>query len=99
MRGRLFSLWMVRDSRPSSVVDRHKNWLSIHRDWLSGLLLIAFFLGACQSQKPVKSQITDPNAVFAQGGAHAESSATPGRGGGRRSRGQSQGVNATGVND
>jgi hypothetical protein len=69
------------------------------RGWLSGLLLVAFFLGACQSQKPVSSQITDPNTVFAQGGAHAESSGTPGRGGGRRSRGQSQGVYAAGAND
>ena len=66
------------------------------KGWLSGLLVVAFLLGACQSQKPVRSQITDPNTVFAQGGAHAESSATPGRGGGRRSRGESQGVNAAG---
>jgi len=81
------------------MADLHENSLSNQRNWLSGLLLVAFFLGACQSQKPVKSQITDPNAVFAKGGAHAESNATPGRGGGRGSRGQSQGVNAAGVND
>jgi hypothetical protein len=99
MRRLLSGLWVPREFRPASMADLHENSPSIHRNWLSGLLLIAFFLWGCQSQKPVKSQITDPNTVFAQGGAHAESSATPGHGGGRRSRGQFQGVNAAGAND
>ena len=37
---------------------------------LTVVLLGTLFFGACQSQKPPHSQITDPNAVFAQGGAH-----------------------------
>jgi hypothetical protein len=81
--------------------DLHWNgfYMDMCKKCLTGVLLGTLFFGACQSQKPAHSQITDPNAVFAQGGAHAESSETPGRGGGRRSRGQSQGLNAVGVND
>jgi hypothetical protein len=81
--------------------DLHWNGFCMYmrKKCLTVVLLGTLFFGACQSQKPTHSQITDPNAVFAQGGAHAESSETPARGGGRRSRGQSQGLNAAGVND
>jgi hypothetical protein len=84
------------------MVDLHGNRFFMHRNWLPGLLLVTLCLGACQSPKPARSQITDPNTVFAQGGAQAVSGGTPSRGGGgggRRNRGQSQGVNATGVSD
>jgi hypothetical protein len=83
------------------VVDLHVNRFFIHRKCLPGILVVTLCLGACQSPKIAKSQITDPNAVFAQGGAQAVSGGIPSRGGGggRRNRGQSQGLNATGVND
>jgi len=63
--------------------------------WLAVILFVgtAFCLGACQSGKSAKTQITDPNAVFAQGGAHVETGGTPAHGGGRRGRGQFQGQN------
>jgi hypothetical protein len=63
--------------------------------WLVVILFVgtAFCLGACQSGKSAKTQITDPNAVFAQGGAHVETGGTPAHGGGRRGRGQFQGQN------
>jgi hypothetical protein len=74
----------------------------MHRNWLPTVLLGALCLGGCQSPKPANKQITDPNAVFAQGGAQAVSGGTPsgrGGGGGRRNRGQSQGLDTTGVGD
>jgi hypothetical protein len=66
-----------------------------------GIMVVTLCLGACKNPEPAKAQITDPNAVFAQGGAQAVSGGTPSRrgGGGRRNGGQSQGLNATGVND
>ncbi|HYY27937.1 MAG TPA: hypothetical protein VE860_08340 [Chthoniobacterales bacterium] len=51
---------------------------------------ITLCLGACQSPKTANKQYTDPNAVFAQGGAHEEAGSTPARGGGRRNRAQTQ---------
>ena len=79
------------------LLSKHGFYIYMRKKCLTFILLGTLCFGACQSQKP--AQITDPNAVFAQGGAHAESSGTPTRGGGRRSRGQSQGLNAAGVND
>jgi hypothetical protein len=69
--------------------------------WLAGVLFLAttLGLGACQSGTTAKSQITDPNTVFAQGGARADTSGTPARGAGRRSRVGSQGPNAGAGND
>jgi hypothetical protein len=59
--------------------------------WASMLLIsITLYLAACQSTKTAKPQITDPNTVFAQGGAHEETGATPTQNGGRRNRGQNQ---------
>jgi hypothetical protein len=84
------------------MADRPVNRFFIHRNWLPGILVVTLCLGACQNPKPAKSQITDPNAVFAQGGAGAVSGGTPsGRGGGgnRRNGGQSQGLNATGIGE
>jgi hypothetical protein len=78
------------------------NRFFILRDWLPGILVITLCLGACQNPKPAKSQITDPNEVFAQGDAGAVSGGTPssrGGGGNRRNRGQSQELNATGTGD
>jgi hypothetical protein len=64
--------------------------------WLAGILLVGMTLGlgACQSGATAKSEITDPNAAFAQGGARADTSGTPVRGGGRRSRALSQGLDS-----
>ena len=56
-------------------------------------------LSACQSGKSAKSEATDPNAVFAQGGARAETGGTPAHGAGRRGRGQFQGQNPGAGND
>jgi hypothetical protein len=63
--------------------------------WLAVILFVGttFCLGACQSGKSAKSEVTDPNAVFAQGGAHEETGGTPAHESGRRGRGQSQGLN------
>jgi hypothetical protein len=61
--------------------------------WLAVILFagMTFCLGACQNGKSAKAQITDPNTVFAQGGAHAaEAGGSPAHGGGRRGRGQSE---------
>ena len=63
--------------------------------WLAVILSTGttFCLGACQSGKSDKPEQTDPNAVFAQGGARAETGGTPAQGGGRRGRGQFGGLN------
>jgi hypothetical protein len=63
--------------------------------WLAVILWVdtTFCLGACQSGKSRESEETDPNAVFAQGGARAETGGTPAQGGGRRGRGRLEGLN------
>jgi hypothetical protein len=64
--------------------------------WLAVILFVGmtFCFGACQNGKSAKSEITDPNAVFAQGGAASvETGGTPAHGAGRRGRGQSQSQN------
>jgi len=80
-----------------------REWLRMRRKevWLAGILFVGMTLclGACQSGAPAKSQITDPNTVFAQGGMRADTSRTPARGAGRRSRAQSPGQNAGAGND
>jgi hypothetical protein len=80
-----------------------REWLRMRRKEvrLAGILFVGMTLclGACQSGAPAKSEITDPNTVFAQGGARADTSGTPARGAGRRSRAQSPGPNAGAGND
>ncbi|MBV8226706.1 MAG: hypothetical protein JO232_16125 [Verrucomicrobia bacterium] len=78
--------------RDQSRMRRNQVWL-VRATPLSAAILfagISLWLGACQSPKTAKQQITDPNAVFAQGGAHEETGSTPARGGGHRNRGQTQ---------
>jgi hypothetical protein len=90
----VYSLALFRDQ---SRMRRNHVW-PVRATPLNAAILFAgitLCLGACQSPKTAKQQITDPNAVFAQGGAHEETGSTPARGGGRRSRVQTQ---TTGAN-
>jgi hypothetical protein len=83
--------------RDQSRMRRNQVW-SVPATPLNAAILFAgitLCLGACQSPKTAKHQITDPNAVFAQGGAHEETGSTPARGGGRRNRVQNQTTGAT----
>jgi hypothetical protein len=80
-----------------------REWLRMRRKEvrLTGILFVGMTLclGACQSGAPAKSEITDPNTVFAQGGARADTSGAPARGAGRRRGAQSPGPNAGVGND
>jgi len=90
----VYSLAVFRDE---SLMRRNQLW-SVRATPLNAAILFAgitLCLGACQSPKTAKRQFTDPNAVFAQGGAHEETGSTPGGGGGRRNRVQTQTTGAT----
>lgn len=60
---------------------------------------LVFGVDACQNGESAKPAAGDPNAVFAQGGASAETGGTPAHGGRRRGRGQSQSQNPGAGND
>jgi len=91
----VYSLALFRDQ---SRMRRNQVW-PVPATLLNTAILFAGItlgVGACQSPKTAKQQFTDPNAVFAQGGAHEETGNTPSaRGGGRRNRVQTQTTGAT----
>lgn len=96
----IVSLWPLKAiylKRWFTNSDFLRDWFCMRRKelWLAAILFVGmtFCLGGCQNGKSAKSATTDPNAVFAQGGARAEAGVTPAHGGGRRGRGQSQSQN------